>query len=237
MRKTKVLIVLLGISLLMACSSAPTNSNSKNNAPTNSNVANANSTPKDAVIGTEQDEQIKPDANAKLENGKKMPPVLDMDISLPADWKLLKKANSVDFFVPAKITEDGIAGVYIRTYSYKENESPVNDKRAMFESMLKVIKKEKESGQIQYLRTLPILSDSQGAIMGILNLRENAAPDAKPNKKCDVDNVPNCGLYGWSGYYGGKFHDSYFVGIVFPPGTYEKNKLTIDSIIKSVRLR
>lgn len=241
MKKLVVLLVFTTF-LLIGCGGAKeaNNSNSKTSAPSNANSTNANSTAETksdkVTLETVQiDEQIKPDPNAKLENAKKFPNTLFFDITLPAGWKL-KKTNSVQTFTPSKVTADGLVCVYFMDNFMKESEYPVNDKRAMLEHALNLAKKDKDKGELQYFGTLGILSANQGVVIGVTAMRDKPAISAVPDRKCSADDPASCGSYSWTGYYGGEYHDEYYLAIIYPPGTYEKNKPVIDAIINSVHL-
>lgn len=246
--------LLIFAALAAACGNGKTGNDSslKNNAPSNSNSSSSSNmsntvnttnmtdpsantdSGKVTLLTGDNDEKIKPDDTAKLENGKAIPGLLFLDLTLPAGWKSKRTTSGYDF-APPKLVEGEVAGAYFMLTLKNESEYPVNDKRAMLELELTQTKKDKDSGKLQYAGTLGIMSENNGMIIGVATVSDNPLPEAKPNAKCSLENSQNCGRYTWSGYGGGEYHDDYYIAILFPPGTYEKNKPMIDAIIKSVR--
>ncbi|HMS40027.1 MAG TPA: hypothetical protein PKE69_07375 [Pyrinomonadaceae bacterium] len=255
MKKNILMAMILSVGLWGACQKSSSNSvansniaKANSNQPTNGNAntenKNTNTENKNVLETVNERGKIKPDANAKLEKGKKFSTTY-YEIILPADWRALPGKDFGPWdYVPAKAGEDGIVKVFLKFEFVTEERNPgiLTNPRKWLETQLEYEKKFKDEGRIAEFGTLGVGTNSESAIPpvpGVINMRDIVHIDLKDEykkDKCNADNPMNCGEFSWTGFNVKEEKEWYF-SVSFPPGTYEENKPTIDAILNSIKFK
>ena len=253
--KLKLLLTIIYVSFLMACGGTTVSNNSAN-----SNVAKANSTipenkntgaenknaeNKSSLDGVNESDKIKPDSNAKLEKNKVFSTVF-YNINLPSDWRALKTKDYGPWtYVPTKANGDGIVQVFLSytIFDEEKNSDVLSNPRKWLDGKLEYNKGAKEKGEIAEFGTFGVGANSESAIppvLGVMDMRDTNLgtylKDENKNDKCSAAIAPTCGQFSWTGFNVKEKREWYF-SVLYPPGTYEKNKPTIDAILNSIKFK
>lgn len=247
--KLKSLLTIVCISFLMACGGGGNNSNSSSNsnlAKSNSNntenkntvTENKNAEKKSNLETVNESGKIKPDTNAKIENGKVFSTPF-FDITLPAGWQA-KKNDTTGFYTYAPAKTDEIIEVTLGYNFVTEDDK--EEPRKWLEKSLESSKKSKDEGYFDEFGTFGVGANAETAVppvLGVIDMRDRPHKDLKDefkNDKCSSKNPSSCGVFSWDGYMFREEKKWSFV-VLFPPGTYEKNKPTIDAVLTSIKFK